>query len=469
MKEDAAHRTFALLAVSASSFLTPFMGSAINLALPSISLQFNPSTFLLSWVATGYLLTSAAFLLPLGRLADIVGRRKVFLWGVEIFILFSLLCSLSRSIEALIAFRVLQGIGGSMIFGTGVAILTSIYPPQERGKVMGINVAAVYIGLSLGPVLGGVLNYNFGWQSIFLFNAVVGICTLAITLWKVRGEWTGASGERFDHFGAFLYIVGLIALVYGFSSVTAAYWARYCLLAGAAVLALFAVWECRTSQPIADLRLFRSNQAFTFSNLAALINYSATYAVSFVLSLHLQVIMGLNSQYAGLILLLQPLIMAVLSPFAGMLSDRVQPRVAASCGMSLVAVGLLLFALILNWHTALWLLLLTQAILGTGFALFSSPNTNAVMGAVDKRFYGIASSTLSTMRTVGQAMSMAIVTLLMAYYTGGVSLKAARPDLLLRGSRVAFGVFTVLCVIGVFASLARGNVSIGPQEETGRS
>jgi len=463
MEQDAALKRYSLMVAAAAAFLTPFMGSSINLAIPSIGREFSANAYMLSWVATSYILASAAFLLPFGRLADIVGRKKIFLIGTASFCLSSLLCGLAWSIESLIAFRALQGIGSAMIFGTGMAILTSIFPPRERGKVLGINVASVYVGLSMGPVLGGTLNHNLGWQSIFLLTALISVFVILLTLAKLKGEWAGARGEKYDLGGAVLYVIGLVALMYGFSSVAVSEWARYLLAAGLVLMLVFVRREINMQQPLMNLRLFSSNAAFAFSNLAALINYSATFAVGFLLSLHLQVVLGYDSQAAGLILLSQPVLMAVISPFAGKISDRVEPRILASWGMALTTLGLVSLCFI-NAAIPLWLLIVNLAILGIGFALFSSPNSNAVMSAVEKRFYGVASSSLGTMRLVGQALSMAIVTLVLAMYVGRVELTAANAGQLLAGARLAFIIMAVLCFGGIFASLARGNVRSGPAD-----
>ncbi|MDD2421807.1 MAG: MFS transporter [Heliobacteriaceae bacterium] len=446
-----------LIVVTAASFLTPFMGSAVNLAIPAIGQEFNGNALLLSWVVTSYILASAALLLPLGRLADIVGRKKIFIWGVALFTLAALFCGFAWSIAALITFRVVQGIGSAMIFSTAMAILTSAFPPQERGKVLGINVATVYTGLSLGPVLGGFLNHHLGWASIFFFNVPIGIAILLFATLKLKEEWAGAQGEKFDFPGAGLYIIGLLAFMYGMSSIATQQIAGYLLVLGVILLALFIRHEQQVSQPILQVSLFSQNITFVFSNLAALINYSATFAVGFLLSLHLQVVMGYDSQIAGLILLSQPVVMAALSPFAGRLSDRVEPRLVASWGMGLTTLGLLLFAF-LSKATPLWLIIANLMLLGTGFALFSSPNSNAVMSSVEKKYYGVASSTLGTMRLTGQAASMAVVTLIIALYAGNVALTPEAADMLIKSAKTAFTVGGLTCFAGIFASLARGNV-----------
>ncbi|MFX4263627.1 MFS transporter [Pelotomaculum propionicicum] len=462
MNQDPLIKKYALITVLVASFTTPFMGSAVNLAIPTIGREFDSSALLLSWVVSSYLLSSAAFLLPFGRLADIVGRKKVFILGVLIFSISSLLCGLAWSIQALIGLRLLQGVGSAMTFGTGMAILTSVYPPQERGRVLGFNVATVYTGLSLGPVLGGAMNQHLGWQSIFFLNAVIGLAAFVFAT-RIKGEWAGARGESFDTTGSVLYMSGLVAFLYAFSSIATSGTAKYILLAGLVLLVLFVWHEMKSKSPLIDLKLFSRNVTFAMSNLAALINYSATFAVTFVLSLVLQVVIGYSSSTAGMILLAQPVMMALLSPFAGTLSDRVQPRIVSSIGMALSALGLFLLSFVVK-ETPVWLIVGNLMVLGTGFALFSSPNMNAIMGSVDKRFYGVASSTSGTMRLVGQAVSVAVATMIIDLYVGSAQLGPAVADQLQRSSNVAFIVFAVTCVGGVFASLARGNMERGAKQ-----
>lgn len=447
---------YVLLVATLSSFLTPFMGSSVNLAIPAIGVEFHAPAVMLNWIVTAYLLASAVFLVPFGRLADLHGRKKVFLAGIVVYTMLSLFCGLARSGEALLAFRVIQGIGGAMIFGTGVAILTSVFPPDERGKVLGLNTAAVYTGLSLGPVAGGFLTHQLGWRSIFFLNFVLGLVILLVAVIRLKGEWRGAGGEKFDSGGAVLHSVSLAALMTGLATVKTAAAAPWLFFLGVAGLLGFIAWELHFAQPVLNLRLFR-NLVFAFSNLAALINYSATFGVGFLLSLYLQLVKGFTPQTAGFILLAQPVLMALLSPFAGRLSDRVEPRLVASLGMFLNFLGLVLFAL-LNEATALFWIVAELVLMGIGFALFSSPNTNAVMSAVEKRYYGVASATLGTMRLVGQALGMSLITLIFALYLGDAKLTPAAAPLLLKSMQAAFGIAAALCAAGVFASLARGRL-----------
>ncbi len=373
----------ALVVASVAPFLTPFMGSSVNIALPVIGREFAMDAVLLSWVATAFLLAAAMFLVPLGRIADIYGRKKIFSYGIAIYTAASLLAAISVSGVMLIGARILQGVGGAMIFGTGVAMLTSVYPAGERGKALGINVAAVYLGLTLGPFFGGFLIQHLGWRSIFFANLPAGLFLITLVLWKLKGEWAEAKGEKFDLIGAIIYAFALIALMLGFSFLPSqlGIWA---LAAGIFGILAFIKWEINAPSPVLSMHLF-NNTVFTFSNLAALIHYSATFALTFLLSLYLQYIKGLTPQTAGFILVSQPVVMTIFSPFAGKLSHRIEPRIVASIGMALSAAGLFLFTF-LEEHMAVAPIVAGLMLLGLGFALFSSPNTNAVMSAVEKRF-----------------------------------------------------------------------------------
>lgn len=446
----------ALIVATMSSFLTPFLGSAVNVALPSIGTDLNMDAVQLSWVATAFILASAVCLVPFGRVADMIGRKKVFLVGMALFTAASLGCGLARSPATLVAFRTLQGVGAAMIFGTGLAILTSVFPPGERGRVIGYNASAVYLGLSIGPVAGGLLTRYFGWQSVFLASVPLGIATGLVAWRGLKGEWTGTTGGRFDGIGSAIYGVALIALMTGFSALPGG---AGMLLAGlgAAGLVLFVGWERRVASPVLDVRLLAGNRVFALSNLAAFINYSATFAVTFLLSLYLQSVRGLDPGQTGLILLTQSIAMAAVSPAAGRLSDRLEPRIVASAGMGLTVAALVWFCF-LQVQTPLIAVIAALVILGVGFGLFSPPNTNAVMSSVDRKFYGVASATLGTMRLTGQAVSMGVAMVFLALFVGRGRITPMLYQEFVHGMRLAFLAFALLCVVGVFASLARGNV-----------
>jgi EmrB/QacA subfamily drug resistance transporter len=446
----------ALLVTTMGAFLAPFMSSSINIALPAIGKEFAMNAVLLGWVATSYLLAAAIFLIPFGKIADMYGRKKIFTYGMGVYTVSSFLSAVAPSAMLLIGFRIFQGLGSAMIFGTGIAILTSVFPAEERGKAIGINVAATYSGLSVGPVLGGVLTQHFGWHSIFLVNALAGIIILVGVIWKLQGEWAGAKEETFDWIGSIISSVILIAIMVGFSRLPAML-GVWLILVGIATLLAFVWWEMRVVHPVLNMNLFKHSMVFAFSNLAALINYSATFAIGFLLSLYLQYIKGLSPQRAGLILVAQPVMQAVFSPYAGRLSDRIESRTLASTGMGLTVVGLSLLSL-LNANTPTKFIIAALMLLGFGFALFSSPNTNAVMSSVEKQFYGIASATLAAMRLIGQTFSIGIAMLIFTLYIGKVQITPEYHAPFLISVKTAFLIFAFLCFGGIFASLARGKV-----------
>jgi len=451
---DDANKGPVFLITTLSSFLTPFMSSSITVALPSIAKEFKLDAILLSWVPMSYVLTGAVFLVPFGRAGDIWGRKRIFQYGAILYTLSSMLLPFSISATFLIAFRICQGFAASMVYSTGLAMLTSAYPPGERGSVLGINVAAVYSGLSLGPFLGGLLTQHFGWRSLFFSILPVCFAVLYYSFWRVKGDWAEAKEENFDWWGAVVYSLSLILLIYGFSQMPG--WiGGGLILAGILGLLVFSRWETKAASPILDIGLFRENRVFIFSNLACLIHYSATFSVAFLLSLYLQYTKGLSPKYAGLVLVAQPVVQAIFSPFAGKLSDRMEPQIVASFGMGLTAAGISSF-IFLKESTTLLYVVIALTVLGFGFALFISPNVNAVMSSVETRFLGLASAVNSTMRQAGQMLSMGTVTVIFTLCIGRVQITPEHYGSFLQSVNTTFVISALLCCGGVFASLARG-------------
>lgn len=453
-KRAGQEKTTALAVATIASFLTPFLGAALNVALPAIGEDFGADAILLNLTATIYLLATAVFLLPFGRLADIAGRKRIFRYGLILFIFSSASGALSVSMSMLIISRIFQGIGSAMIFGTGIAIISSVFPPGERGRALGINVASVYAGLSAGPFVGGFLTQYLGWRSIFWLLVPIGLLSLLILQLKLKGEWSAARRGTFDVKGALIYMLTLTLFMAGLSLIPKPVGYP---LAGSGILLFFVFVrvESRTEHPLMEISLFRKNRVFAFSNLAALINYSATFGVGFLLSFYFQYIKGMDPSHAGLLLVIQPVIMAVFSPVTGRLSDRIEPQVLASAGMAFSTAGLtcLIFT---GPETPLHFFIIVLVILGLGFALFSSPNTNAIMGSVDSRFYGVASGSVGTMRMIGQMLSMGIVLILFSLLIGKAEIRPESHAAFLASMRYAFILFAVFCFFGIFASIARG-------------
>ena len=446
-------KKYTLMVAILTSFLTPFVATSINIALPSIGNEFEASAIVLGWIPTVYLLSLAVCLVPFGRIADIYGRKRFFTYGIILFTVSSFLATLSFSVNILILFRVLQGLGCAMIFGNLFAIIVSIFPASDRGKALGITLTGSFMGMFLGPVLGGFLTEYLGWRSIFFFNVPLGVlATIAVT--RLKGEWTEASGEKFDMMGAVIYAFTLITLMYGLSILPET-WGFYLILSGIIGLAVFYMFESRMVSPVLDVKIF-SNWSFTLYNLAAFISFCSAAPIVFILSLYLQYVKGLDPQWAGIVIAVQPVVMTIFSPLAGKLSDITEPRKVAAFGMVLNTIGCTLFAF-LGQETSIIMIIIGLSFIGLGFALFSSPNTNAIMSIVESRLYGVASTTLSTMRVLGQMSGMGIVLMVMVLIMGSSIISQQDYPEFLTSTRISFVIFAVLSFLGALASMAGGN------------
>ncbi|PLX13280.1 MAG: MFS transporter [Marinilabiliales bacterium] len=443
-----------LVVTSFAAFVTPFIGSATNIALPAIGKEFSANAVMLSWVATSFLLSAAVFLAPFGRLADIVGRKKIFNLGLIIFTIASFLCAFSPNIQTLIIWRILQGMGGAFIFGTAMAIITSVFPREKRGSALGIVVASVYSGLTLGPFIGGVLTKTWGWEAIFLFTVPLGLLSIILSFIYFKTDWADAKGEKFDWKGSIIYGLAIVSLMYGLGELPGIRGLAFTIL-GVVGIAVFIRFEKKQEFPVIRIQLFQNNRVFAFSNYAALINYSATFAIGFLLSLYLQYIKGLNPQEAGQVLVIQPLLMAIFSPITGKLSDKIDAGKVASIGMAIISVGLFVITFI-GKNSSIWFIIPILVVFGIGYALFSSPNSNAIMSSVEKKHYGLASGAVGTMRLVGQMSSMGIAMMIFSVFIGKVEINPSNYDQFIISIRTAFFIFAVLCFIGIFFSLARG-------------
>ena len=451
-----------LYAAMITSFMTTFMSSALNLSVPSLESSFGVSAAALSWVVSAYTISVAAMSLPFGKIADITSRRSIFLAGITGFGILSVVCIFAWNITAMIVVRVLMGACGAMIFATNNSILISYYPPNIRGRLLGLSVAGTYVGLTAGPVVGGILNSTLGWRSIFAVSAVVSLAAFLAAFRAVPHDRSSQAPDSdsgsFDTAGAVLYVAAVAASLYGMTKLGSSAYATVILIAGLAALAGFFIHESKRESAgrstVMRVSMFRNSRTFTFSSLAALLNYGATFAISYTISIYLQVILGLPSSRAGLMLIIMPATQAALSPLMGSLSDRIRPAVLASSGMGICAVTLLLFSRIgLTTSTAYVMAVL--GLTGFGFALFSSPNTNAILSCVDQKDYGVANSIIATMRTYGQSSGMAVLTMITSIILGQGTLESSPKTDILTMMHIAFIVFACICVVGLFFSLAR--------------
>ena len=448
-----------LFVLCMAAFLVPFMGSSINLALPQISEAFSLKSIAVTWIATSYLITTAIFQMPFARLSDLIGRRRTFILGVSIFSITSCLCGFSVSGSMLIALRALSGIGSAMMFGTNIAILTSVFPQHQRGRALGINTAVVYASIASGPFFGGLITHYLGWQSIFFVSATVGLLVVVCAFIFLDGEWIVAKGEKFDWLGSFAYGIALFGLIFGFTKLPSAF-GIICIATGCVFFWLFTLQENRSKFPLFNIQLFK-NKVYLFSSLAALINYAATFAIGFILSLYLQYIRGFDAQKAGLFLVVQAAIQSVVALLSGRLSDRISPSRLATSGMLIIVIGLTGW-FFLAVTTPMWLIVTLLVIMGLGFGIFASPNTNVIMSSVEKKYYGQASATTGTVRLIGQALSMGIASMVISLKMGNRKITEDIYPQFMESIHIIFLVFIGLCLVGVFASMvSRKNKEAG--------
>lgn len=445
-----------LFASIITSFMTTLNSSALNLSIPGIGDTFGVSAQAVGWVVTIYTLASVALSLPFGKLADLTSRVKVMRLGVLTFTAGCVLAIGAGSFTTFILLRLLQGVGAAMIFSTNNAVLMGALPPSQSGRALGSSVCATYIGLSVGPVTGGFLNSIFGWRSVLVMVSIVGLIALFVCQAKLPSDDGSFRGAReFDWQSAVFYGAGLICLMYGISRIggESLVWIGE-VLVGAMLMLVFIKRQLKLDEPLLKVSLFAGNRSFTYSNIAALMNYAATFAMSYLMSIYLQVIKDLPSRNAGLILIAAPLVQAIISPVAGRLSDKHSPYKLSSAGMGCCAMALL-GLIFLHDDSSYIRIIMNLALMGVGFGIFSSPNTNAIMSSVSSHDSGVASSIVATMRNCGQTLSMAIVTIIISARMGKASLTAAEPVVVMSTIRIAFAVFSIICAVGMIIALKR--------------
>lgn len=455
---DKINKTSILFLATVASFLTPFIGTSLNIALPTIANELSVNAILLSWVTTSFFLTSAMFAVPLGRIADIYGMKKVFRLGIIILTFACFLSVVTPTADFLIVSRVIQGIGSAMIFVTGIAIIISVFPSSERGKAIGINVTSVYLGLVMGPVIGGFLTQYFGWRSIFYLMFAIGLILIVLTFVKMKEvKLSGIKEEKIDYTGSLLYMLMLALILIGFSNITGTS-GKLMVILGLLTVISFVIWELRVESPVLEIKLFIKNKSFLLSNFAIIMSYMGILSVGFLLSLYLQFIKGYNPKITGLILVVQTIFMVLISPIAGKLSDRWDSGKLALVGIILITMGLFIFAC-LNLETSMYVIIMGLALLGVGIGIFSAPNMHIIMSSVEKKYFGLASASASTMRLLGQTFGMGITLIIFEVYLGKVQFIPQNYPQLLISTQIAFLIFSLLGLFAIFASLMRNTIN----------
>lgn len=446
------NRKAILATILMTSFISASNMSMLNVALPAIGRELAMDAVLLGWVVTAHLLSTAAFQVPIGKFADIFGRKKIYLFGTIIFTATTLLSGLSVSGTMLILARALAGIGAAMIITTGLAIVTSVFPPEERGQAIAAQTASIYLGISLGPLIGGVLTEHLGWRSIFYISSAIGIAAIIMVLLKMKGEWAEAGGEEFDYRGSIVFALAISAAMYGLPELPSLHGILF-FAAGALGLIYFVRLEGMVKSPILDIRAFRSNPVFLRSNMAVLINYCGAYASTFLMSLYLQYILGYPPQTTGIILVAQPALMTFFALMSSRLAAVFTPRYVAASGLVLNCAGLLMLSF-LGEDSVLWYAVVSLGVFGIGGGLFSSPNADMSMSSVDKRLLGVASGTIATMRSAGMILSMGITMILFSLFMGKVEVTPEYYPVFLSCMKTAYVIFAGLCFVGIFVQMA---------------
>jgi EmrB/QacA subfamily drug resistance transporter len=483
---DSAERAnkWVVLALSGTAtFMTTLDSSIVNIGLPSIAHAFGvPLSGNIEWVLISYLVVIASVLLTLGRLADMLGRKPLFLAGLAVFTIGSALCGAAPSLEMLIAARCFQGLGAAAILCVNVAMITRSFPGAERGRALGLNMILLALGVSAGPTIGGILTQALNWRWIFYVNLPIGALAL-LAAWRLLTEHYHLEPRRFDLPGAALLATGLAALTLGLSFGQEWGWGslRFLGSMGIAMVALAgaARVERRVPAPVLDPALLR-NRVFAFANISFMICMLALFAVSFLLPFYLEELQGFDTLRSGLLLTPLPLTLAVVAPISGAFADRVGSRWLAPLGLAIACAGLLLLSE-LTEASSIAYLVLCLIVTGIGQGLFQSPNARAIMGAAPPNELGVASGMLATGRVMGQSLSVAVAGAVFTSFGGaaaGAALAAGRETLRMEQARAlqqtfvaglhaAFMVCALLAALGVVTALLRGAEGGDPPSVSG--
>ncbi len=421
--------SIALIAVCAGYFIAPLGMTAVNVAIPSLANDLQADAEKIGWLPTVYLLSNVAFMLPVGKLADNFGRKKMYVYGLILNLVAASMCAVASNIDFMLFWRFIQGLAGAMIFGTGIAIVSSIVPEHKRGSALGLVAACVYVGLTRAPAFGGYLTELLGWRAVFYFQVPLVLLLLVFIFAFFKGEWKHPERVKYDYKGTLLFTVFTFSLVYGLSKLPSLLGIALSCFA-LITLGVFVLHQSKSRQPLIRVQMFRESKVFSLSLTTSFFMYGSNFAIVFLLSLYLQFIKGYSPAFTGKILLLQALAMAVMAPFAGKLSDKFEPRVISTIGCIIVAFGFILLNLI-DINTSAEHVGVALLMTGLGFGLFSTPNNNAIMGSVSENEVGIASASMNLSRTVGNLVGMSLVNLMLHYFIGETSLDDSQTEQLM--------------------------------------
>ena len=442
--------TYVIFVSFITSFFAVFLSNGIIIGVPAIATDFAMNNVIQNWVPTIFFLVVAVFTVPAGQISGKFGVKKSLLGGIIVFLIASIGACLAFSTESFLIFRMLQGAGVAFLNVSAMAMVVQAVKPQNRGKALGFTVTGVYLATSLSPVICGFLVHNLGWRAMFYFVIPFLVLCIILMILKIPQEWKTYQDDKIDKVGSVLYSLGILAFIYGFTTLITTT-GKILTVAGLILLAIFAAYELRQKSPVFNMNLFK-NKKFTSSNIAALCSYLAIMVVTTILNYHFQYVRGWDAQMSGLILIITPIIMAIMDPNSGKLSDRIHPQKLAALGIGIAAVALAILTF-LTGDTPLYIVVIAMILQGIGMGLFSSPNMNAIMSSVPPKDAPTASASQATMRTIGQTMSLGLLTLVFAWIMGSLELAPQYASMIVQASQTICGICTVACILAVFASL----------------
>ncbi len=446
-----------LLAVGIGSFMGALDGSVVNIILPAVSQSFGSDVATIEWVVTIYLLVLSGLLLSFGRLGDLRGNKRIYVTGFGLFVASSMLCGLSSSALMLIVFRGVQAVGAAMLAAISPAILTRNFPPAQRGRTLGLQSMMTYLGLTIGPSLGGWLSSQFSWHAVFYINVPIGLVALLLGMRFIPADIPSEHAQRFDVPGAGTFMAGLTLLLLGLNQGGTWGWTSplvWGLLGIAlALLVVFVVIESRVDNPMLDLSLFRIRQ-FSAATLSAVCNYICINVVTFLLPFYLINGRHLDAAQAGLLLTAQPILMAIVAPISGALSDRIGPRLLGTLGMAILGIGVFTLSR-LGPEAPLAMVAAGMAVIGFGTGIFISPNSSALMGSAPRARQGIAAGIMATARNVGLVVGVGLAGAVLAATTASSQSEAVEMGIF-TAMNIALVIATVVAALGVVTSAVRG-------------
>ena len=442
--------TYVIFVSFITSFFAVFLSNGIIIGVPAIASDFAMNNVIQNWVPTIFFLVVAVFTVPAGQISGKYGVKKSLLAGILVFLTGSIGACLAFSTESFLIFRIIQGAGVAFLNVSAMAMVVSAVKPQNRGKALGFTVTGVYLATSLSPVICGFLVHNLGWRSMFYFVIPFLVLCIVLMIFKIPQEWKTYEHDKIDKIGSVLYGIGILLFIYGFTTLITTN-GKILTVLGIVLLVIFGIYELRQKSPVFNMNLFK-NKKFTSSNIAALCSYLAIMVVTTILNYHFQYVRGWNAQLSGMILIITPIIMAIMAPNAGKLSDKIHPQKLAALGIGIAAVALIILTF-LNGDTPLYIVILAMILQGIGMGLFSSPNMNAIMSSVPPKDAPTASASQATMRTIGQTMSLGLLTLVFAWIMGNLELSPQYASMIVQSSQIICGICAFACILAIFASL----------------